>query len=340
MPKFIYVSDNKITLSSTIETITYTCVSEALTITEVSVTPSDTPLLWTQTQGSTVTILNPTTINPTIVFPTGFNTESGTVVLQLSVVGYSDIYLTINVNTRIASIYDTTKTYSTSLNRNTYLPPDSIPSSLTYYYQDYYSSDIGIAYQTNTNPVLVTYKNPNTISNLSILRVDWLQNIGGVYTLVSSSISPNRSFSYTRGIPTKAKVYYLINSSKQEVVNTGLLDTSLLKDASALGVSNYRNNSNTNIKGSASTITRNDYIFNLIDTQQSYESNYSIGLSNTNAETSTITKSYYIFNIIETSREEDEESLIINEHTSTKNIVITISRSDYTFSTSGTIIGE
>jgi hypothetical protein len=343
MPKFIYLSDNKIQISSTLDTINFTCVSEQLLITGVTVTPSDAPVLWTQTAGSLVTIVNETTVSPTIIFPSEFNTEGGTVVLKISSMGTTSEFLTINVNTRIGSDHNS-NTSAIGLSRNTFLAQDSIPIELDYYYADYYEDNTSVVYQTNQNIIQATYKKPIQYTDLKIEKVEWLQNINGLYSTVATTVEPNRGFNYTRNINTKARIYYdLGKNSRKEIVETDILPSDLLQSPAALGVSGFTTNTFCSTNNSTTAnITYSGYVFNILETTSSYEDTYvnNSQVASTSALVIEVTKSFYVFNNSISPQEYIEETYDTYGVSSVKTLPsIVITKSSYIFNNSGISIG-
>lgn len=312
-------------------TLKFICVNKPLNIDFTSVFPLDIEVQWTQISGPTITIENSNTINPTVIFPINYNSED-VIVLKLEAVGYSETFVTIEIDTNILS---KTNPSSLLIKNNSFIPQESIPKTLIPVYSGE-KLDYGVYFNPSLNTTFIASYQEVEFP-LDIIKIEWYENINGEYTLVSS----NKTFNHNINRHVKAKYFFKLNDFRTEEVVTDVLTDLSFFTPTVIAASTLSNN--LDVRKTSSIITRLNYLEFIFNTLKEVEDtdNFSI-LSNLNVkdEESLITRNNYLEYIIVTDKLVELEELKISSQLSFNfNIESLVSRLSYQFNGAGLTIG-
>ena len=323
--QFIYIKNlDDISITTLYTTLKFICVDKNLYIDFTSVLPTNSAVQWTQLSGSPITILNSTTIAPTIVFPPGYNTYNNNIVLKLSSVDNLEVYVNIEIDTKILSSLSPS---NYSLQNRSFLPPEVIPNSLEPAYLGNILQDYNLVYYNNST-FNASY---SYVNGPPITKVEWYENINGVYTLISNSTI----FNHTISRHVKAKFFYNLNG-RQETYSTSILNDSSFRNPRTLFTSNIK--PGLSVKGGSNNVSRLNYLlFIAITNYSAIETPIAIYSMVINSNVIEASRSNYEFNILDTVYNEQDSQTIGT--TCNNSLVSSITRNSYQLNTSGISIG-
>lgn len=204
MRRFIFVGSGVITL--TVNPPGYDRICELQRVPIYAYSNSAGPFLWTQLLGTPITIENPTSLSPALLFPASYDNPLGYVRVRLTYTPKPIYYVDVDVNTSIFSLLPTSGVLTPLMDGSTTL----VPSQVRAWFPPPSGAEGGYSIGSSSSTVTVNWSAPS-YTGATWTRTDLLINMDGTYTQYGSLLSTvaPQSLTIPKGYNIKLRTYFV-----------------------------------------------------------------------------------------------------------------------------------